>query len=89
MHAGTKLEREPGTCQIHTQVLFGLVMHVVHPSLFIPSVIQFAFPFLPLDPAVTMGTMFTVAFHWLLEKLLFPFPLFHLGHRAVRGWGNP
>ena len=45
----------------------------VCPSLFIPLIIRFTFPFLPLDPAVTMGTMFTVAFHWLLERLLLPF----------------
>lgn len=46
----------------------------VSPCLFIPLIIRFAFPFLPLDPAVTMGTVFTVAFHWLLAKLLSPFP---------------
>lgn len=75
----------------HTGAIRPGWMHVVHPSLLIPSVIQFAFPFLPLDPAVTMGTMFTVTFLWLLEKLLFPFPLFYLGHGAVavRGWGSP
>lgn len=46
----------------------------IHPFLFIPLIIRFTFPFLPLDPAVTMGTMFIVVIHWLLEKLIFPFP---------------
>lgn len=59
----------------------------IPPSLFILLIIQFTFPFLPLDPAVTMGTMFTVAFHWLLKQLLFPFhPVsshFQLGHGDV------
>lgn len=60
----------------------------IRPSLFIPLIIRFTFPFLPLDPAVTMGTMFTVAFHWLLEKLLSPFPpvSFHFSSLDTELW---
>lgn len=48
----------------------------VLPSLFIPFlIIRFTFPFLPLDPAVTMGTVLTVAFHWLRKSSIFPFPV--------------
>lgn len=63
----------------------------VLPSLFIPFlIIRFTFPFLPLDPAVTMGTVFTVAFHWLRKSSVFPFaslspfPVW-TGSCAVRG----